>query len=124
MFEKLISTLLESRTQAHIFHWQTTGPGSYAAHIALQGYYDALPDMIDTLVETYQGKHGIITGYTSPATFSDFEKSSVLKYFKALAVFVDRAYNKVPKTDTNIINQLDAFKDLIDQTVYRLENLQ
>ena len=124
MFEKLISTLLESRTQAHIFHWQTTGVGSYAMHIALQGYYDALPDMIDTLVETYQGKHGIIAGYTSPATFSDFEKNNVLKYFKALAVFVDRAYNKIPKTDTNIINQLDAFKDLIDQTVYRLENLQ
>ena len=79
MFEKLISTLLESRTQAHIFHWQTTGPGSYALHIALQGYYDALPDMIDTLVETYQGKHGIISGYTSPATFSDFEKVSPIK---------------------------------------------
>jgi len=124
MFEKLISTLLESRTQAHVFHWQTTGPGSYAMHAALQSYYEPLTDMIDSLVETYQGKYGIITGYTSPATFSDFEKSNVLKYFKALAVFVDRAYNKIPKTDTNIINQLDAFKDLIDQTVYRLENLQ
>ncbi len=124
MFEKLISTLLESRTQAHIFHWQTAGPGSYAMHIALQSYYEPLTDMIDSLVETYQGKHGIITGYTSPATFTDFEKSSVLKYFKALAVFVDRAYNKIPSTDTNIINQLDTFKDLIDQTIYRLENLQ
>ena len=124
MFEKLISTLLESRTQAHIFHWQTAGPGSYAMHIALQSYYEPLTDMIDSLVETYQGKHGIITGYTSPTTFTDFEKSSVLKYFKALAVFVDRAYNKIEPADTNIINQLDTFKDLIDQTVYRLENLQ
>ena len=124
MFEKLISTLLESRTQAHIFHWQTKGPGSYAMHIALQSYYEPLTDMIDSLVETYQGKHGILTGYTSPATFTDFEKSSVLKYFKALAVFVDRAYNKIEPADTNIINQLDTFKDLIDQTVYRLENLQ
>ena len=124
MFEKLISTLLESRTQAHVFHWQTKGPGSYAMHIALQSYYEPLTDMIDSLVETYQGKHGILTGYTSPATFTDFEKSSVLKYFKALAVFVDRAYNKIEPADTNIINQLDTFKDLIDQTVYRLENLQ
>lgn len=124
MFEKLISTLLESRTQAHVFHWQTKGPGSYAMHIALQSYYEPLTDMIDTLVETYQGKHGIITGYTSPATFTDFEKSSVVKYFKALAVFVDRAYNKIEPADTNIINQLDNFKDLIDQTLYRLENLQ
>ena len=35
MFEKLISTLMASRDQAHIFHWQTTGPGSFAAHMAL-----------------------------------------------------------------------------------------
>lgn len=124
MFEKLISTLLESRTQAHIFHWQTKGPGSYSAHIALQGYYDALPGMIDTLVETYQGKHGIVTGYTPAESFSDYEKTTVVKYFKALAVFVDRAYNKMPKNDTNLLNQLDTFKDLIDQTIYRLENLQ
>ena len=124
MFEKLISTLLESRTQAHIFHWQTKGPGSYAAHIALQGYYDALPGMIDTLVEIYQGKYGIVTGYTPAESFSDYEKTTVVKYFKALATFVDRAYNKVSQKDTNILNQLDTFKDLIDQTIYRLENLQ
>jgi len=124
MFEKLISTLLESRTQAHVFHWQTKGPGSFAMHSALQSYYEPLTDMIDTLVETYQGKHGILTGYTSPATFTDFEKSSVVKYFKALAVFLDRAYNKIDPSDTNIINQLDSFKDLIDQTLYRLENLE
>ena len=124
MFEKLISTLLESRTQAHIFHWQTAGPGSYAAHLALQGYYDALPDMIDTLVETYQGKYGIVTGYTPADTFSEFETNTVIKYFKALATFVDRAYNKVSQKDTNILNQLDTFKDLIDQTIYKLENLK
>ena len=124
MFEKLISTLLESRTQAHIFHWQTQGPGSYATHIALQGYYDALPDMIDTLVEIYQGKYGIVTGYTPAESFSEYDKSTVIKYFKALAVFMDRSYNKMPKTDTNLLNQLDTFKDLIDQTIYRLENLQ
>jgi DNA-binding ferritin-like protein len=33
-FAQLISTLLASRTQAHIFHWQVEGPGSNAAHKA------------------------------------------------------------------------------------------
>ena len=124
MFEKLISTLMASRDQAHIFHWQTKGPGSYAAHTALQLYYESLPDMIDTLVETYQGKYGIVTGYEPAEKFSEYEKSTTIKYFKALAVFVARAYDKIPKEDTNLINQVDAFKDLIDQTVYRLENLE
>mgnify|MGYP001126122922 CR=1 FL=1 len=51
MFEKLVSTLMASRDQAHIFHWGTTGDGSYAAHMALGAYYEAIPDMIDALVE-------------------------------------------------------------------------
>ena len=113
-----------SRDQAHVFHWQTTGPGSFAAHTALATYYDAIPDMLDALVETYQGKHGIIDGYTAPDNFASYDKSTAVKYFKGLAIFLEKAYDKIPKQDTNIINQLDTFKDLIYVTIYKLENLQ
>lgn len=123
MFEKLISTLMASRDQAHVFHWQTTGAGSYAAHKALQKYYDAIPDLIDALVESYQGKHGIITGYEPAERFDDYSADNAIKYFKALSTFLERIYSKFPKEDTNIINQLDAFKDLIYTTIYKLENL-
>ena len=124
MFKKLISTLMASRDQAHIFHWQTTGPGSYAAHKALGKYYDAVPDMLDVLVEAYQGKHGILKGYEPAERFDEYSKESTIKYFKALATYVDRVYNKIPKEDTNIINLVDGFKDLIYTTIYKLENLQ
>jgi len=124
MFEKLISTLMASRDQSHIFHWQTKGPGSFAAHMALGAYYEAIPDMIDALVETYQGKYGILSGYAPAEKFDEYTKDSAIKYFKALSMFVDRAYNKIPKEDTNIINQLDTFKDLIYTTIYKLENLE
>jgi len=123
MFEKLISTLMASRDQAHIFHWQTKGPGSYAAHKALGKYYDAIPDMLDALVESYQGKYGIITGYEPAERFDEYSTETTIKYFKALITFVERIYAKLPKEDTNIINQLDAFKDLIYTTIYKLENL-
>ena len=124
MFEKLISTLMASRDQAHIFHWQTNGPGSYAVHKALGKYYDVIPDMLDSLVEAYQGKYGIIKGYVTPEKFEDYEKSTAVKYFKALATYMERAYDKIDPKDTNIINQLDTFKDLIYTTIYKLENLQ
>jgi DNA-binding ferritin-like protein len=124
MFEKLISTLMSSRDQAHIFHWQTTGEGSYAVHKALGKYYDVIPDMLDSLVEAYQGKYGIIKGYVTPEKFEDYEKSTAVKYFKALATYIERAYDKLDPKDTNIINQLDTFKDLIYTTIYKLENLQ
>lgn len=124
MFEKLISILMGSRDQAHIFHWQTTGTGAFAAHTALATYYEALPGMLDALVETYQGKYGIIEGYTAADNFASYDKSTAVKYFKGLAIFLEKAYDKIPKQDTNIINQLDAFKDLIYVTIYKLENLQ
>jgi DNA-binding ferritin-like protein len=124
MFEKLISTLMASRDQAHIFHWQTTGAGSFAAHMALNAYYDAVPAMVDALVEAYQGRHGIVTGYTPAERFDEYSANTATKYFKGLATYVDRAYDKIDPKDTNIINQLDAVKDLIYTTIYKLENLQ
>lgn len=123
MFEKLISTLMASRDQAHIFHWQTKGDGSFAAHMALNAYYDAVPDLTDALVESYQGKHGIITGYQPAEQFSEYEKETVVKYFKGLAMYVERSYDKLDAKDTYILNQIDNVKELIYSTIYKLENL-
>jgi len=103
---------------------QTVGEGSFAAHLALNAYYDAVPNMVDALVEAYQGKHGILKGYVPADKFDEYSADTVVKYFKALATFVERAYTKIPKEDTNIINQLDTLKDLIYTTIYKLENLK
>jgi hypothetical protein len=125
MFEKLISTLMASRDQAHILHWQTEGDGSLARHLALNAYYDAIPGLTDALVESYQGKHGIVKGYTPAEKFDDnANNGNELKYFKALAQFVERAYDKLDAKDTYILNQIDNVKELVYSTIYKLENLQ
>jgi DNA-binding ferritin-like protein len=124
MFEKLISTLMASRDQAHVFHWQTTGIGSFAMHMALNAYYDEIPGLTDGLVESYQGKHGIVKGYTPAEQFDEFNDGNVLKYFKGLAMYVERAYDKLDAKDTYILNQLDNVKELIYSTIYKLENLK
>lgn len=121
MFEKLVSTLLESRTQAHVFHWQTKGPGSFAMHTALQAYYEGIIPLVDGLVESYQGKIGIVTGYASPEKFADLSTGNVLKYFKALAIFVEKTHGKFK--ETWIQNQIDTISELIYSTIYKLENL-
>ena len=51
---KYILTLLHINAQVKVFHWQTD---SYAQHVALGNYYDAMDDLIDTFVESYQGKY-------------------------------------------------------------------
>ncbi len=43
---KLVSYLMHSRTQAHVFHLQTN---SFAEHKALNDYYDRIIDRNDTI---------------------------------------------------------------------------
>jgi DNA-binding ferritin-like protein len=117
---KFISTLLASRTQAHIFHWQAVGEDSNAKHLALGAYYEDIVGLVDELVESYQGRFGIITGYDGPSTFR--EDNDALKYFKALNQYVEVIRAKLPQ-DSYIQNQVDEIVALIQTTLYKLEYL-
>ena len=120
-FVQMISTLLASRQQAHIFHWQTQGIGSDAAHRALGDYYDEIVDLVDGLVESMQGRYGIQRGYTSPATFK--EDSQYVNYFKALSEYVETIRTKIPQ-DSYIQNEVDTIVKLIETTKFKLINLK
>lgn len=114
---KFVSTLMQSRDQAHIFHLQTN---SYAAHKALNSYYEDIVDLIDGLIESYQGKYGIIKGYVAAESYKESaDVEEVVKYFSALAKFVERAQKELPK-DTYIQNQIDEITQLINSTLYKL----
>lgn len=117
---KLISTLLASRTQAHIFHWQTEGGDSFAQHKALNDYYDEIVDLVDDFVETYQGKYGILRGYESPAKFR--EDQNPLIYFKGLVQYVETVRTSIEQ-GSYLQNQIDEIVALIEKTLYKLEYL-
>ena len=117
---KLVSTLLASRTQAHIFHWQTQGGDSGAQHKALNDYYDEIVDLVDDLVESSQGKYGILTGYNGPQSYR--EDQNPLVYFKGLAQYVETTRKALPQ-DSYIQNQIDEIVALVETTLYKLEYL-
>ena len=119
-FAILISTLVQSRTQAQIFHWQAQGVGSDAAHRALGDYYDGIVDLVDKLVESTQGRHGITRGYQMSGTIK--EDANYVMYFEALAKFVETIRQQVYQ-DSYIQNQIDTIVELIEHTKYRLTNL-
>lgn len=116
----LIGTLMQSRNQAHVYHLQVTGPGSYAAHVALQAYYDGIIPLIDGLVESYQGKYGILTGYKMSSSLR--EDGNMVSYFEALCVFVEKVRQYIPQ-DSYIENQIDTIVELINSTKYKLKSL-
>jgi len=114
---QLISTLFASRTQAHIFHSQTR---SFAQHKALEAYYDGIIDIVDGFIESYQGKYGIIRGYSSPAIFR--EDDDTVKYFEGLVKFVELNRERIPQ-DSYLQNQVDEIVSLIETTLYKLKSL-
>jgi hypothetical protein len=121
LMASFISTLFSSRTQAHIFHLQVTGPGSFAAHSALNSYYDDIIGLADGLVESFQGRYGIVTGYKGEGQWIE-NPSDAVKYFEALCMYVEK--NRVSLVqDSYIQNQIDEVVALIESTKYKLVNL-
>jgi len=120
-FTEMISKLNTSRIQTHIFHWQITKTGSYAGHNALGAFYDEIPDLIDKLVETYQGKYGIIKNYSCDGV-RDFKSiDDTIKYFEDMDEMVEK--NRKSVKDSYIQNQIDGIVELIQQTLYKLKFL-
>jgi hypothetical protein len=121
-FKDVIAEILHSRTQSHIFHWQTTGEHSLAMHQALQLYYEGIIPLIDGFVESYQGKYGIMKGYKCPEGFSDFESGEALiKYFQDLETKIES--NRDSVKESYLQNQIDTFVELINSTIYKLKFL-
>ena len=113
--EGFFSCLLHSVTQVHIFHFQTK---SYAAHIALGSFYEDVEDLVDTLIESYQGKYGIVKGYKN-SQLKDL--TNPVDYFKDLHQEVESSRKLF--TDSDLLNIMDEIKTLIKTTLYKLENL-
>jgi hypothetical protein len=113
-----VSTLFATRTQAHIFHLQTD---SFAAHKALNEYYDQIVELVDSFIEGYQGRYGIITNYTSPSTFK--EDGAALTYFEGVSAYIEQIRKRLP-SDSYLQNKVDEIVDLVESTKYKLKFLR
>lgn len=121
---KFFSKLFESREMAHIYHLQTKGDGSFAAHKALNDYYDNVLELIDSIIEIYQGQYEIVNGYDVIDTQSTQSKERI-EYFTEFAQFIkDTRYMALSKEDTHLQNIVDEIVALTYQTLYKLKNLK
>lgn len=120
MIEELISRVFYTRNAAHLAHFQATGPGSYARHMALGDFYDGVIDALDTFVESYQGAFGLV-GDAKPiaADYGDIVAllSDDVRWIKA-------NYGELARDITALGNLLDAVSDTYLRTLYKLKNLE
>ena len=115
----MIATLLHSQTQVHIFHLQTK---TYSEHKALQKYYEGIDGLVDGIVESYQGKYEIITGYKTIKTVDYKSTEQVINYFKELDENIEK--NRKSVKESYIQNQIDTVQELIYSTLYKLKFLK
>ena len=118
-FVEMVSLILHSRTQVHTLHLQTK---SFAEHSALNGYYDGIGDLVDGIIESYQGKYDIIEGYKSYDIVNYKSTEATIKYLKDLDGKVQKLRGCCK--DTYIQNQIDNVNELINSTLYKLRFLK
>ncbi len=118
-FTEMMSLLLHSQTQVHTFHLQCK---SNAEHKALQKYYEGIDGLVDTLVESYQGKYSILKGYKQYPIDDYKDTTTTVNYFKELCDKVMELRDCCK--DSWIQNQIDNVCELINSTLYKLRYLK
>jgi len=114
----LAQDLLNAVTTIHKIHLKITGLGSYAAHKALNEFYDEIGDHADSVVEQFQGAEEKLLEMpnTAPTELNSVEET--IDYLRKLKDKTAALQSIMPHSE--IVNQLDEVKSLIDSTKYKL----
>lgn len=108
--------LLNGVTKVHLNHLLTN---SYAAHKAMNEFYDELGDLADTLVEQYQGLTEQLLIFPTSMTFPLMKSpQDCISYLRELYTLTDTCHNNCKYSE--IQNNLDEIKTLINSTKYKL----
>ena len=113
---EFLSTMLHSVTAGHILHLQTR---SYPNHMALGGFYEGMDDLVDGLIEAFQGKYGIVTDYADGIMPNGKDPVAFLTDLSDYVTFARTEFAQ----DSELQNQIDEIMFLIDQTIYKLKYL-
>jgi DNA-binding ferritin-like protein len=114
---ELISKAFTTRNLLHFAHWNTK---SFASHMALGDLYDQIIEDIDEIVETYQGKFGLVEDlYCEAAKLP----KDITNHVKEEAQWVEDNRMFISKGETSIENLIDTLIGHYHKTTYKLENL-
>jgi DNA-binding ferritin-like protein len=122
--EQLASLFLHSRTQAHAFHLGVKGIGAHSAHLALGEYYSEIGDLVDGLVESYQGKYGLIKFQAVSGLDTNNDIKNIIGYFEKLCSALDKLRQDEKLQASYLQNQIDTIEELLYSTKYKLVNHQ
>jgi DNA-binding ferritin-like protein len=120
MVASCVTELMNAATSFHKLHLKVTGPGSYAAHKALQGY-EKFHDFADDIAEQYQGATQTILKYQEPSSRILENIDDAIWYLKDLKDMITKLQESLSFSE--IVNELDTLKSHINSMLYKLKFL-
>ena len=114
--EEFFGKLFQIRDEIHLAHLNTN---SYAAHVALSEFYDGILDLTDAIIESTQGKYGILK-----ITSKESKLQDPIKLLEDLAKLTDCGPAYKLFEETWIQNQIDEISTLTYKTLYKLKTLK
>lgn len=117
-----VAHLFLAREMAHRAHLRTTGPGSFAAHDALGGFYEAVIPLADSFAEACQGEYRELLDIPLLDNEYEGEIIDVLEQIKAW--IQDNQDEIVPRDQRALQNIIDDTVKLFQQTIFKLQFLE
>ena len=115
------SMLVLGAASAHVQHWNTLGPGSFAAHDAMGTFYTELPELTDSVIEAcLQDESKIILD--GKALFLGKNPLELVEYIYA-NVTVMRTQPGFPQ-ESEVQNLVDSISELCRHTIFKLKRLK
>lgn len=115
--EQLFGTLIESTTAAWRKHLKTD---SHNVHMSLNDFYEEIPELVDALIEAYQGIYGKVEGYEN--MLDDASEMTAIEYLETLRDICKNGRDLL-NDETELESDMDAILDLISSTLYKLKEL-
>lgn len=115
MVAEIVAIMMMSRTYSHLAHLKT---GSYAAHKALNKFYDEIVDQMDTLAEAAQGQYGKLDISYMPM------KGEITDPVKGLTQHLAMIKEASTNCDEDYLESIiQEIEKLYKSTIYKLKEL-
>lgn len=114
--EELFGTLQQSVVTTWRKHLKTK---KYSNHMALDEYYKDAPELIDALIEAYQGTHDKVESYKN---LLDKDYDTALDYLTELRKITKEGRELMDSSELE--SDVDSILSLIDGVIYKLKELK
>jgi hypothetical protein len=115
--EELFGTLQQAVVGSWRKHLRTA---KYGKHVALNDFYEELPDLVDALIEGYMGATGKkIKGYDN---IIQSKNMNTLTYLQELKKICKQGYDLLDENE-ELEGLLDDIVNLINSTLYKVKEL-